>query len=215
MPSIDIAAAEHAGRHAKGGPDEVTPAAIGAATTGHTHAPADIGAVPATRFLTGAGSPNGAVSAPVGTEYTDTAGTNGAHQWYKASGTGNTGWVVLVGDTGPRDISSYLTNGWELGSHGFVSVRRIDTIVELTVERINSASAATNFLFGGTYPTGFRPPRNVRLLFHTHASVPEVRRGVVNTDVEVVNGMNSGQFYSVQLYTTDEPWPSTLPGTPL
>lgn len=215
MPSIDIAAAEHAGRHAKGGPDEVTPAAIGAATTGHTHAPADIGAVPATRFLTGAGSPNGAVSAPVGTEYTDTAATNGARKWYKGAGTGDTGWVVLVGDTGPRDISSYLTNGWELGTAGFISVRRVGNLVEVLLERMNSA-AATDISLLGAPPAGFRPNGTVRALYHTHAAVPEMRRGAVTpTEINIVNGMNAGQFYLSQYYFTPDPWPSTLPGTPL
>ena len=48
--------------------------------------------------LTGVGFPNGVVSAPVGSKYIDTAATNGALEWMKASGVGNTGWVVSVGD---------------------------------------------------------------------------------------------------------------------
>ena len=40
----------------------------------------------------GTGSPEGKVSAPVGSVYTDTAATNGAIRWIKTSGTGNTGW---------------------------------------------------------------------------------------------------------------------------
>lgn len=47
----------------------------------------------------GTGSPEGNVSAPVGSIYTDTAATNGAIRWVKASGTGNTGWRNDYGDT--------------------------------------------------------------------------------------------------------------------
>lgn len=53
-------------------------------------------------YLTGTGFPEGVVSAPVGSKYIDTAVTNGAHEWMKKTGTGNTGWVVTVGDTGGR-----------------------------------------------------------------------------------------------------------------
>src|SRR5690625_7623117 len=103
MPNADFAAAQHASRHAAGGPDAVTPQSINAAAATHTHAAADVGAAPASRFRTGTGPPNGSVSAPVGTEDTDTAGTNGAWEWLKTSGTGDTGGRVAGGDTGPRD----------------------------------------------------------------------------------------------------------------
>lgn len=48
----------------------------------------------ATRFWTsGAGSPEGAVSAAVGSLYTQTNGGAGTTLWVKESGTGPTGWV--------------------------------------------------------------------------------------------------------------------------
>ena len=37
MPSIDVAAAQHANRHRTGAPDALTPADIGASPSGHTH----------------------------------------------------------------------------------------------------------------------------------------------------------------------------------
>lgn len=52
-------------------------------------------------YLVGTGFPNGVVSAPVGSTYIDTAATNGAIEWKKAAGTGNTGWVMSVRNTGP------------------------------------------------------------------------------------------------------------------
>ena len=52
--------------------------------------------------------PNGVVTASPGTYYTDTNGTNGAWRWIKKTGTGNTGWQVLEGDTGWRVCSAML-----------------------------------------------------------------------------------------------------------
>lgn len=43
----------------------------------------------------GSGSPEGVVTAPVGAEYVNTAGTAGLIRYGKQSGTGNTGWVPI------------------------------------------------------------------------------------------------------------------------
>lgn len=72
----------------------------------------------------GRGLPNGVVTAPVGTTYVDEGVTNGALKWIKKSGTGNTGWEVLVGDTGWKIIPSVSKLG---GS--YVKVRRVNNIV--------------------------------------------------------------------------------------
>ena len=48
----------------------------------------------------GIGMPNGRVTASIGTTYVDMEVTNGALKWIKATGTGNTGWKVVEGDTG-------------------------------------------------------------------------------------------------------------------
>ena len=72
----------------------------------------------------GRGMPNGVVTAPVGTTYVDEAVTNGALKWIKKSGTGNTGWEVLIGDTGWKN----LTISSKLGG-SFVKVRRVNNVV--------------------------------------------------------------------------------------
>ena len=46
------------------------------------------------------GQPNGVISAPPGSTYTDKAVTCGAVKWIKMWGTSNTGWTVLYGGTG-------------------------------------------------------------------------------------------------------------------
>lgn len=111
MASFDVPKRLHAAQHATGQPDAITPASIGAA--------------PASRFLTGTGSPEGVTAAPIGTTYTDTAATAGAVEWTKFTGTGTTGWRVTKGDTGWRklDLSCYR-NGATPASAG-VRLKRI------------------------------------------------------------------------------------------
>lgn len=72
----------------------------------------------------GRGMPNGVVTAPVGTTYVDEAVTNGALKWIKKSGTGNTGWEVLIGDTGWKMLPSVSKLG-----NSFVKVRRVNNVV--------------------------------------------------------------------------------------
>ena len=72
----------------------------------------------------GRGMPNGTVTAPVGTTYVDEAVTNGALKWIKKSGTGNTGWEVLIGDTGWKILPSVSKLG-----NSFVKVRRVNNAV--------------------------------------------------------------------------------------
>ena len=76
----------------------------------------------------GTGMPNGTVSAPIGTTYVDTAVTNGALKWIKQAGTGNTGWKVLIGDTGWRTLNSTskLTDGSRTST---IKIRRVNNLV--------------------------------------------------------------------------------------
>ena len=72
----------------------------------------------------GRGMPNGTVTAPVGTTYVDEAVTNGALKWIKKTGTGNTGWEVLIGDTGWKTLPSVSKLG-----NSFVKIRRVNNVV--------------------------------------------------------------------------------------
>lgn len=72
----------------------------------------------------GSGMPNGKVEAPIGTTYVDTAVTNGALKWIKQSGSGNTGWKVLIGDTGWRTLNSVSRAG-----NSFIKIRRVNNLV--------------------------------------------------------------------------------------
>ena len=72
----------------------------------------------------GTGMPNGQVEAPIGTTYVDTVVTNGALKWIKHSGSGNTGWKVLIGDTGWRTLNSVSRAG-----NSFIKIRRVNNLV--------------------------------------------------------------------------------------
>jgi len=72
----------------------------------------------------GRGMPNGTVTAPVGTTYVDEAVTNGALKWIKKTGTGNTGWEVLIGDTGWKIVPSVSKLG-----NSFVKIRRVNNVI--------------------------------------------------------------------------------------
>lgn len=69
----------------------------------------------------GTGMPNGQVSAPIGTTYVDMNVTNGALKWIKRTGTENTGWQVLTGDTGWRTLPLINKRG-----NAKLQVRRIN-----------------------------------------------------------------------------------------
>ena len=72
----------------------------------------------------GTGMPNGQIEAPIGTTYVDMNVTNGALKWIKQSGTGNTGWKVLIGDTGWRTLNSVSRAG-----NSFIKIRRVNNLV--------------------------------------------------------------------------------------
>ena len=72
----------------------------------------------------GTGMPNGVVEAPIGTTYVDKNKTNGALKWIKTTDGGNTGWEVLIGDTGWRTLNSVSKAG-----NSFIKIRRVNNLV--------------------------------------------------------------------------------------
>lgn len=74
--------------------------------------------------IRGTGSPEGRITAEIGTTYVDVNVTNGALKWIKESGNGNTGWRVLIGDTGWRTLDSVSKL-----ENSFVKIRRVNNLV--------------------------------------------------------------------------------------
>ena len=119
------------------------------------------------RHIYGTGSPEGVITAPVGSYYTDTALTNGALRWAKKTGTGNTGWSCIVGDTGWRDIRAlYSENVVEAAAFSLSSriIRVGDTVQYLgrvkpsgAVVGVARANIAGIQGVISTIPAGFMP----------------------------------------------------------
>ena len=74
--------------------------------------------------IIGIGQPNGRIDGTIGQTYIDTNRTNGALKWIKRTKTGNTGWFVLDGDTGWKNLNIVSKLG---GS--YLKVRRINDLV--------------------------------------------------------------------------------------
>lgn len=155
----------------------------------------------------GTGFPNGVVSAPVGSTYTDVNATNGAIEWKKATGTGNTGWVVSVGDTGWRDVSSSV-NGF---SSGLLRIKRKDNTVIVSVVDLNLGVSSGSQFDYYTLPSGFGAsqwqfsPVDQNLIYKRSLANGGVLRIYSLTASTNINGGFS--------FDTNAAWPSTLPGT--
>ena len=81
--------------------------------------------LPANQYeIHGTGMPNGVVEAEIGTTYVDKNKTNGALKWIKTTDGGNTGWEVLIGDTGWRTLNSVSRVG-----NSFIKIRRVNNLV--------------------------------------------------------------------------------------
>ena len=111
-----------------------------------------------TKFHEGTGNPNGVVTAPVGSTFvnTESGGYNGARRWTKATGSGNTGWVVVDGDTGWRDITTYMSN-LDPANAGTVKVKRVGKQVTYAFNNVLLASGTGSLLIYNGVPAGYRP----------------------------------------------------------
>lgn len=74
--------------------------------------------------IRGTGSPEGRITAEIRTTYVDVNVTNGALKWIKESENGNTGWRVLIGDTGWITLNTVSKLG-----NSFVKIRRVNDVV--------------------------------------------------------------------------------------
>lgn len=160
-----------------------------------------------THMAEGSGSPVGVVTAPVGSFYTDTAKTNGAALWRKDTGTGNTGWIVVSGDTGSRDMSSLLLNGWT----GTLRLQRNGNVVQWSATALGGTAASAITI--ATIPAGFLPGVLAKPIIGTiNAAIVFLP---VTALASLVWGGTLPQATSLQFggtYLTADAWPAVLPG---
>ena len=182
------------------------------------------------QHLYGTGQPNGVVSASPGSTYTDTAVTCGAVKWIKMWGMSNTGWTVLYGDTGWRDVKSLLDTFWDSTSN--IQLRRIGRTVYLRSSGLKVGDNPT----GGRYvikrlfpgkddmPLGFRyagwgraqglviintrSSDDIGSVYSYRAAHDFAVRGIPGT-----GDWTKGDACSFNMsYVTESDWPTTLPG---
>ena len=188
----------------------------------------------------GSGMPNGKVEAPIGTTYVDTAVTNGALKWIKHSGTGNTGWKVLIGDTGWRtlnSVSKLVTNG----KTSFIKIRRVNNLVTYNfgglqwgwfgvgrrngpgfVKHNSTGDRGAKVLQPGTIPEGFRSENSLIGGIYNDAGKPygiwylggksdsNYIQFSFNDPIPTDRDIGDIRVSAIS-YVTDEDWPTTLP----
>jgi len=176
--------------------------------------------------LTGTGFPEGVVTATVGTEYVDTAATNGAVKWIKATGSGNTGWKVAYGDTGWRQMKADWNVSPRSSGDGFVErllIRRVGNRITLACYleaafgggKDHSVAAFLPVEFRNTSSLGAWPGVNrFRLTSSQTTWVDPILETGTAGNLRIITPSPAHEAYSEIAWVTDHQWPTTLPGTP-
>ena len=193
--------------------------------------------LPANQYeIHGTGMPNGVVEAPIGTTYVDKNKTNGALKWIKTTDGGNTGWEVLIGDTGWRTLNSVSRAG-----NSFIKIRRVNNLVTYQFGGLqwgwfgvgkrngpgfarhnSSGDRGAKVLGPGGIPLGFRSETSLIGGTYDDKGRPY--------GIWYLGGVNDSNFIqftfndpiptdrdigdirvSAISYLTNEPWPTTLP----
>ena len=169
------------------------------------------------RVRYGTGSPTGVVTAPVGTLYVDEAITTGASIWSKRTGTGNTGWVVAVGDTDWQDyttawaamftdLAGYVT----FSGSPSIRARRQGALVSIQASGLQKVNAAAATMQAGL-PSGWRASYALDCLA-ANSSIQIVRWYYpAGASAHVCQGPSIGGSFSLLLqFNTSDTWPATL-----
>ena len=160
--------------------------------------------------LSGTGSPEGVVTASPGIYYTDTNGTNGAWRWIKVSGTGNTGWMVVYGDTGWRKLAQGHNGSTAVHDSGTgLFIRRVNNMVMVHCNFYASGNVTvmgafcTNAEGAGFHPIDF-------------AVIMPKMPNPSSADWDSAGWPTGGATWlrGQTNFTTNAQWPSSLPGTP-
>lgn len=160
---------------------------------------------------TGNGSPYGVLTPhSKGIEYIDLDQTNGACVWI-STGTTDTAWKVIAGDTGWRDIRSIANSATGAGLTT-CQVRRINETAHFYAYGNTTAGGVGVYNFADL-PVGFRSS--------TEAANVIAADGTPVGVVYVYNANNvrgkittAGNWQKAALtYISSEVWPTTLPGT--
>lgn len=117
---------------------------------------------------------------------------------------------LVHGDTGWRDISEYVSNGWAVNS---LRIRRVNFTVHLAGYSLRGAGATANEIMAVDtgIVRGFRPSF-VTAGFILDGGAP-LRVMVQSTNLMSSERGSTGGSYFYASWPTGESWPTTLPGT--
>ena len=186
--------------------------------------------------IRGTGSPEGRITAEIGTTYVDVNVTNGALKWIKESGNGNTGWRVLIGDTGWRTLSSVSRSG-----NSFIKIRRVNNLVTYQfgglqwgwfgvgrrngpgfVRHNSSGDKGAKLTYPNGIPEGFRSENSLVGPIYDDKGRPygiwylggksdlNFIQFTFNEDIPTNKDIGDIRVSAIS-YLTDEPWPTKLP----
>lgn len=190
--------------------------------------------------IRGTGSPEGRITAEIGTTYVDVNVTNGALKWIKESGNGNTGWRVLIGDTGWRTLNS-VSKLVANGKTSFIKIRRVNNLVSYNfgglqygwfgiirrngpgfVGHGSTGPRGVKVLTPGNIPQGFRSESSLIGGIYSDSGKPygiwylggksdsNFIQFSFNEDIPTDRDIGDIRVSAIS-YLTDDPWPTTLP----
>ena len=180
--------------------------------------------------LSGTGSPEGVVTAAPGSTWLQTDSTTdvkGWIKWIKATGTGNTGWVVgPEADTGWRNVAALLTADATAKFQTWTTVhlRRVGGDVHFRMIAsvdAGTAGGTSSDLTTITLPSGFRPAIYATLgtVSHYYASKLAVLTALSSKSQPYLNPIGAtwsaggATVDGFVMWPTDEAWPASLPGS--
>lgn len=165
-----------------------------------------------TRFFEGNGRPDGKVAAPVGSRYIDKTGAQGAVEWVKrAGGDTSDGWICLAGDTGRRNIASLFTVG--NGKIWSAYVSRVGHVVDLWFDITMPSNQGGTVEILPALP-GFSPGYARFAALQDNKENASTNGTLVQADGGItIYGVQGGKRDKFSgIWSTRDPWPSTLPG---
>lgn len=193
--------------------------------------------LPVNRYeIHGTGMPNGVVEAEIGTTYVDKNKTNGALKWIKTTDGGNTGWEVLIGDTGWRTLNSVSRVG-----NSFIKIRRVNNLVTYQfgglqwgwfgvgkrngpgfVRHNSSGDKGAKLTYPNGIPEGFRSENSLVGPTYDDKGRPygiwylggksdlNFIQFTFNDPIPTDKDIGDIRVSAIS-YLTEEPWPTTLP----
>ena len=188
----------------------------------------------------GTGMPNGVVEAEIGTTYVDKNKTNGALKWIKTTNGGNTGWEVLIGDTGWRTLNSI--SKLKVGDKtSYIKIRRVNNLVTYQfgglmwgwfgiirrngpgyAKHNSSGDKGAKVLYPGGIPEGFRSETSLVGPTYDDKGRPygiwylggktdsNFIQFTFNEDIPTDRDIGDIRVSAIS-YLTEEPWPTQLP----